>query len=80
MKKLLIAAATVASLSTAAFADQNTENMNRMDELRKAFFQMSIQMVDDEIKMAEMQRQHLTNYQRLLKTMMDNELNSHSGK
>lgn len=77
MRKLLIAAAAFAALSTAALAEQNTENENRMFELRKAFFEMSSQMVEDEIRASEMHTKRLTAYQRLLKMMMENELSSH---
>jgi hypothetical protein len=80
MKKLLITAVTFVTLSTAAFADQNTENLNRMHELRMAFFNMTSQMLDDEIASAEMQMRRLSNYQRILKQMMDNESSSHAGK
>jgi hypothetical protein len=78
MKKLLIAAATFVTLSTAAFADQNLENMNRMDELRKSFFQMTNQMIDDEIMASQMHQKRLTAYQRILKQMMENESSSHA--
>ena len=79
MKKLLIAAATVLTLSTAAFADQNVENANKMAELRMAFFEMTTQMIDDEMMASQMQQKRLSAYQRLLKLMMDNE-NSHNNR
>lgn len=78
MKKLIIAAATFITLSTSAFADQNVENANRMEELRKAFFSMTAQMIDSEIAMTEMHMKQLTNYQRVLKQMMENENSSNN--
>jgi hypothetical protein len=79
MKKLLIAAATVLTLSTAAFADQNVENANKMAEMRMEFFKMTAQMIDDEMMVSEGQMKRLSAYQRLLKLMMDNE-NSHNNR
>ncbi len=70
MKKLFITGATLVLLSTASFADQNTENANRMDEMRKQFFMMTDQMMTDQMSMLKMQETMLTNYQRLLKQMM----------
>jgi hypothetical protein len=80
MKKLLIAAATFASLTTGAFADQNLENENRMAELRKMFFEMTAQMIDDEIQTTQMHTKRLTAYQRFLQQMMENEHIGHANK
>lgn len=77
MKKLILAVATLAALSTASFADQNTENKNMMDEMRKARFSMMEQMMSDQMASLKMQEAMLTSYQRILKQMMENELNSH---
>ena len=77
MKKFFLTAATLAMLSTGALADQNLDNMNRMDEMRMAFMKMTDQMMDDQMSMLKMQETMLTNYQKLLKQMMENELNSH---
>ena len=79
MKKLLIAAATVLTLSTAAFADQNSENANKMAEMRVEFFKMTSQMIDDEMMVSQGQMKRLSAYQRLLKLMMDNE-NAHNNR
>ena len=79
MKKLLIAAATVLTLSTAAFADQNSENANKMAEMRMEFFKMTSQMIDDEMMVSQGQMKRLSAYQRLLKLMMDNE-NAHNNR
>ena len=76
MKKLIIAAAALAALSTASFADQNTENMNMMDAMRKERFSMMEQMMNDQMASLKMQEAMLTSYQRILKQMMENELNS----
>ena len=73
MKKFLIAAAMLAAASTASFADQNTENANRMAEMRKQFFMMTDQMMADQMSMLKMQEAMLTNYMKLLKQMMENE-------
>lgn len=77
MKKLILAVATLAALSTASFADQNTENMNKMDEMRKARYSMMEQMMNDQMATLKMQEAVLTSYQRILKQMMENELASH---
>lgn len=76
MKKLFITGATLVLLSTASFADQNTENANKMDEMRKQFFMMTDQMMDDQMSMLKMQETMLTNYQKLLKQMMENDTGS----
>jgi hypothetical protein len=73
MKKLLLTVTTLALLSTASFADQNSENANRMMEMRKQFFMMTDQMMNDQMTMLKMQETMLTNYQKLLKQMMENE-------
>ena len=78
MKKLLLAGAALAMLSTASFADQNTENMNKMDEMRKQFMMMTDQMMTDQMSMLKMQESMITNYQKLLKQMMENESSSHA--
>ena len=54
MRKLLASAAMLAVLSTASLADQNTENMLRMDEMRMDFMKMSEQMVTDQMQMLKM--------------------------
>ena len=78
MKKLLLAVATLAMMSTATLADQNSENANRMMELRRQFFSMTDQMLTDQMNMLKMQEAMLTNYQRLLKQMMQNENSSNN--
>ena len=78
MKKFLIATATVLALSTAAFADQNSENANKMAQMRMEFFKMTSQMIDDEMAVSQMQQKRLTAYQRILKQMMDNENSSNN--
>lgn len=67
MKKLILAVATLAALSTASFADQNTENMNKMDEMRKARYSMMEQMMNDQMATLKMREAVLTSYQRILK-------------
>ena len=79
MKTLLIAAATALTPSTAAFADQNSENANKMAEMRMEFFKMTSQMIDDEMMVSQGQMKRLSAYQRLLKLMMDNE-NAHNNR
>ena len=73
MKKICITVAALAMLSTAALADQNSENAMRMEEMRKQFFMMTDQMMNDQMSMLKMQENMLTNYQKLLKQMMENE-------
>jgi hypothetical protein len=80
MKKLLIAAATLAMLSTASLADQNTENENRMYEMRHQFMMMTDQMLSGQMEMLKMHEAMLSNYQKLLKQMMENESSSHANK
>jgi opacity protein-like surface antigen len=77
VKKFLIAAATLAMLSTASFADQNTENQNKMDEMRHQFMVMTDQMINGQMEMLKMHEAMLSNYQKLLKQMMENESSSH---
>ena len=78
MKKLLITVAALALLSTASFADQNTENENKMMEMRHQFFMMTDQMMNDQMSMLKMQETMLTNYQKLLKQMMENDMGGHN--
>ena len=78
MKKLFITVATLALLSTASFADQNTENENKMMEMRHQFFMMTDQMMNDQMSMLKMQETMLTNYQKLLKQMMENDMGGHN--
>ena len=73
MKKLLLTVATLALLSTSSFADQNTDNANRMDAKRHAFMMETQKMMNDEMAMLKKQEAMITNYQRLLKQMMENE-------
>jgi hypothetical protein len=77
MKKFILAAATLALISSVSLADQSPENMNRVEEMRKMKFEMMMQMNESHMEMLKMQEAMLTNYQKLLKTMMENELNSH---
>jgi hypothetical protein len=77
MRKFILAISTLGLLSTAALADQNLDNVNSMDEMRMSFMKMTDQMMDDQMSMLKMQETMLTNYQKLLKQMMENELNSH---
>ena len=76
MRKLIYATATLLVLVTPSFADQNTENEANKMAMRKAFFSMTDQMMDDQMSMLKMQESMLTNYQKLLKQMMENDLNS----
>ena len=73
MKKIFVTVATLALLSTTALADQNSENAMRMEEMRKQFFMMTDQMMNDQMSILKMQETMLTNYQKLLKQMMENE-------
>ena len=78
MKKFLITAVTFVTLSTAALADQNSENANQMAALRMAFFEMTSQMIDDGIATSQMHQKRLAAYQRVLKQMMQNENSSNN--
>jgi hypothetical protein len=77
MKKFLITAATLAMLSTASLADASTETMDKMYEMRMQFMTMSSQMVDAEMEMLKQHMAMLSNYQKVLKQMMENESQSH---
>lgn len=77
MKKLILTTATLVLLSTAAFADQNTDNANRMDAARvHRFMVMTHKMMSSEMAMLKQQEAVLSNYQRLLKQMMENDTSS----
>ena len=78
MKKLIIAAAALVLLAAPSFADQNSENANRMAEMRMQFMKMSDDMINGQMAMLKMHETMLTNYQRLLKQMMENESSSHA--
>jgi hypothetical protein len=78
MRKLLYTTATLLVLATPSFADQNTENETKMMEMRKSFFQMTDQMMNDQMSMLKMQETMLTNYQKLLKQMMENDMGEHN--
>ena len=77
MKKLLLAVATLALLSTSSFADMNLENSNRLEAKRHAFFMKTQKMMNEEMAMLKKQEAMLTNYQKLLKQMMENDMGSH---
>jgi hypothetical protein len=71
MKKLLITVATISALSTASFAQSaRTDNDKKM---RHQFMEMTEQMVNSQMEMLKIHSAMLTNYQRLLKQMMENE-------
>ncbi len=79
MKKIMITVATFAMLSTAAFAETSEENRNRMYEMRMQFMHMSDDMVTGQMEMLKMHMNMLSNFQKLLKQMMENESSSHNG-
>ena len=76
MKKLLITATTLVLLSTASFAGKPTESDLKMEEMRHAFMMKTQKMMNDEMAMIKKQEAMLSNYQKLLKQMMDNESSS----
>ena len=73
MKKILIAAATLAAITTASFADQNSENANAMAKKRMDFFMMTDKMLSDQMATLKHQEEMLSAYQAQLKQMMENE-------
>ena len=73
MKKFLIAAAALAVLTTASFADQNSENANAMAKKRMEFFTMTDKMLTDQMATLKHQEEMISAYQKLLKQMMENE-------
>jgi hypothetical protein len=79
MKKLLLTATTLAMLSTAVLAEKPTESTAKMEEMRHSFMVMTQQLMDTQMQVLKSQEEMLTNYQKLLKQMMENESSSHSG-
>ena len=75
MKKLFIAATTFVLLSTASFAETPTENRDKMEAMHHHFMMMTQKMMNSEMAMLKKQEAMLTNYQKLLKQMMENETN-----
>ena len=73
MKKLFLAVAAIAVLSTASFADQNAENANAMEKKRMEFFMTTDKMLTDQMAMLKHQEEMISAYQKLLKQMMENE-------
>lgn len=63
MKKIFIAAAALAALSTASFADQNSENANAMAKKRMEFFMMTDKMLSDQMAALKHQEEMLSAYQ-----------------
>ena len=63
MKKIFIAAAALAALSTASFADQNSENANAMAKKRMEFFMMTDKMLSDQMATLKHQEEMLSAYQ-----------------
>jgi hypothetical protein len=78
MKKMLLTSAALVLLSTASFADQNTENENKKMEMRHSFMVMTDQMMDSQMEMLKQQETMLSNYKKLLKQMMENDMGSHN--
>jgi hypothetical protein len=74
MRKVFLSVAALALLSTASFADQNTENAKRMDELRRQYFAMTMMMMDNQMAMMKKQQEMLTNFQETLRQAMSNDM------
>ena len=74
MKKLFLTVATLALLSTSSFADQNTDNMNRMDELRKMMHHSKMMMMQ-EMEMIKKQAAMFTAMERQMRIMEENMTN-----
>jgi energy-converting hydrogenase Eha subunit H len=79
MKKLLITAAALAMLAIPSFAqEKNRSETEKMRfEMRMQFMKMSDDMINGQMAMLKMHETMLTNYQRILKQMMENESSSH---
>ncbi|MEP7172603.1 MAG: hypothetical protein ABI705_03845 [Aestuariivirga sp.] len=71
MKKFVLAAVTLALISSASFAEQNTEIERKMSGMRQEFMAMTEQMIEGQMEMMKMNEAILTNYQRVLKQMME---------
>jgi hypothetical protein len=77
MKKFLITTAALVMMSTASFAEASQETQDKMYEMRMQFMTMTNQMIDGQMEMMKQHMSMLTNFQKLLKQMMDNESESH---
>ena len=80
MKKLFITVATVLMFAGPALAEQSTVDMDAVFAKRQHFYEMSLKMVDAQMHTLKEQEARLTGWQRLLKQMMENELNSHGNR
>jgi hypothetical protein len=69
MRKLILSVATLALLSTAAFAEKSDDD-KKMAAMRHQFMVMTQQMIDGQMQMMKINETMLTNYQQLLKQMM----------
>ena len=74
MKKLFLTVATLALLSTSSFADQNNDNANRMDELRKMMHHSKMMMMQ-EMEMIKKQAAMFTAMERQMRIMEENMTN-----
>ncbi len=72
MKKFIAAIVLASALSAPAFAE-STEHSIKVEEMRRMFYQMTDQMMEDQMNIMKMQVASLTNYQRLLRQMMEND-------
>ncbi len=76
MKKIVLAVATLAMLAPAAFAANNSDDDKRM---RQEFMMQTQKMIDDQMATIAKMNDMLTSYQKQLKMMMENEMNSQGG-
>lgn len=74
MKKLLLSATAIVFLSTASFAEQNTEPKWKMDGMRHTFMQVTEQMINSQMEMLKIHEAMLTNYQKLVRQMIENDM------
>lgn len=74
MKKLLLSATAIVFLSTASFAEQNTEPQAKMDGMRHTFMEVTDQMINSQMEMLKIHEAMLSNYQKLVRQMIENDM------
>lgn len=74
MKKLLLSATAIVFLSTASFAEQNTETQAKMDGMRHTFMEVTDQMINSQMEMLKIHEAMLSNYQKLVRQMIENDM------
>lgn len=77
MKNLILVGALLTALSAVSFAGH--KNSDADVKMRHDYYAMQKEMIDDEMQYLERRMKRLTNYQRHLLNMMNNEGSTHAG-